>query len=95
LAVRRKPQAWFRVPATPNGREIEMRSLAISAIIASLAVPAFAGEDLSKAEQYRFEEQKKQESKEIERAYKDTLKRTSREQPAKKTDSGDPWRSSR
>jgi hypothetical protein len=36
-----------------------MRVLAIAAIITSLAVPAFAEEDPSKAEQYRFQEQKK------------------------------------
>ena len=72
-----------------------MRVLAIAAIITSLAVPAFAAEDPSKAEQYRFEEQKKKEAEEIERAYKDALKRTTREQPAKKTDSWDPWRSLR
>jgi hypothetical protein len=36
----------------------------------------------------KAEEQKKKESEEIERAYKDMLKRTTREQPAKKTD---PW----
>jgi hypothetical protein len=72
-----------------------MRVLAIAAIITSLAVPAFAEEDPSKAEQYRVEEQKKKESEEIEKAYKDMLKRTSREQPAKKTDSWDPWRNSR
>jgi hypothetical protein len=72
-----------------------MRALAIAAIITSLAMPAFAGEDPSKAEQYRFEEQKKKESEEREKAYKDMLKRTSREQPAQKTDRYDPWRSSR
>jgi hypothetical protein len=72
-----------------------MRALAVAAIITSLAVPAFAAEDPSKAEQYRFEEQKKKEAEEIERAYKDALKRTTREQPAKKTDSWDPWRSLR
>lgn len=72
-----------------------MRVPAIAAIITSLAVPAFAAEDPSKAEQYRFEEQKKKEAEEIERAYKDALKRTTREQPAKKTDSWDPWRSLR
>ena len=72
-----------------------MRVLAIAAIITSLAAPAFAEEDPSKAEQYRFQEQKKKESEESERAYKETLKRTSREQPAKKTDSWDPWRNSR
>ena len=76
-------------------REMKMRVLAIAAIITSLAVPAFAAEDPSKAEQYRFEEQKKKEAEEIERAYKDALKRTTREQPAKKTDSWDPWRSLR
>jgi Tfp pilus assembly protein FimT len=74
---------------------MKMRVLAIAAIITSLAVPAFAAEDPSKAEQYRFEEQKKKEAEEIERAYKDALKRTTREQPAKKTDSWDPWRSLR
>ena len=72
-----------------------MRVLAIAAITTSLAVPAFAAEDHSKAEQYRFEEQKKKDDEEIERAYKDALKRTTREQPAKKTDSRDPWRSLR
>jgi hypothetical protein len=68
-----------------------MRALAIAALIASLAVPAFAAEDPSKAEQYRFEEQKKKESEEIDKAYKDTLKRMDRDQPAKKTDKWDPW----
>jgi hypothetical protein len=65
-----------------------MRALAIAAIIASLAVPAFAAEDPSKAEQYKFEEQKRKEAEEIDKAYKDMLKRTSREQPVKKAD---PW----
>jgi Tfp pilus assembly protein FimT len=65
-----------------------MRALAIAAIIASLAVPAFAAEDPSKAEQYKVEEQKKKEADEIEKAYKDAVKRTSREQPVKKAD---PW----
>ena len=72
-----------------------MRVLAIAAIITSLAVPAFAEEDPSKAEQYRAEEQKRKESEEIEKAYKDTLKRMGREQPDKKTDKWDPWRNSR
>ena len=72
-----------------------MRVLAIVALITSLAVPAFAAEDPSKAEQYRFEEQKKKETEEIERAYRDAVKRTSREQPAQKTDRYDPWRSTR
>jgi ribosomal protein L12E/L44/L45/RPP1/RPP2 len=73
-----------------------MRALAIAAIIASLAVPAFAAlavpafaaEDPNKAEQYKFEEQKRKEAEEIDKAYKDMLKRTSREQPVKKAD---PW----
>jgi hypothetical protein len=65
-----------------------MRALVITAIIASLAVPAFAAEDPSKAEQYRVEEQKRKEAEEIEKAYKDMVKRTSREQPVKKAD---PW----
>ena len=65
-----------------------MRVLAIAAIITSLAVPAFAAEDPSKAEAYKAEAQKKKESEEIEKAYKDMLKRTNREQPVKKAD---PW----
>lgn len=73
-----------------------MRALAIAAIIASLAVPAFAAlavpafaaEDPSKAEQYKAEEQKRKEADEIEKAYKDAVKRTNREQPVKKAD---PW----
>jgi hypothetical protein len=65
-----------------------MRALAIAAIVASLAVPAFAAEDPNKAEQYKVEEQKRKEAEEIDKAYKDMLKRTSREQPVKKAD---PW----
>jgi Tfp pilus assembly protein FimT len=65
-----------------------MRALAIAAVIASLAVPAFAAEDPSKAAEYRAEEQKKKEADEIEKAYKDAIKRTNREQPVKKAD---PW----
>ena len=65
-----------------------MRTFAIAAIITSLAVPAFAAEDPSKAAEYRAEEQKKKENEEIEKAYKDMLKRTNREQPMKKAD---PW----
>ena len=72
-----------------------MRVLAIAAIITSLAVPAFAAEDPSKEEQYRFEEQKRKQTQEIEREYKDTLKRMSREQPGQKTDRYDPWRTAR
>ena len=65
-----------------------MRTLAIAAIITSLAVPAFAAEDPNKAAEYRAEEQKKKENEEIERTYKEMLKRTGREQPVKKAD---PW----
>jgi hypothetical protein len=65
-----------------------MRALVVAAIITSLAVPALAAEDPNKAEQYKFMEQKKKESEEIDKAYKDMLKRTNREQPVKKAD---PW----
>ena len=70
-----------------------MRPLVIAAMIASLAVPAFAQEgDPAKAEANKAEQQKKKEADETERAYKDALKRTTREQPAKKSD---PWGSIR
>jgi len=70
-----------------------MRPLVIAAVIASLAVPAFAqGGDPAKAEANKAEQQKKKEADEIERAYKDALKRTTREQPVKKSD---PWGSIR
>lgn len=65
-----------------------MRTLAIAVIITALAVPAFAQEDPNKAAQSKAEEQKKKEAEEIEKAYKDALKRTNREQPVKKAD---PW----
>jgi len=67
-----------------------MRVLAIALMITSLAVPALAQGDPSKGEANKAEEQKKKESEDVERAYKDMLKRTTREQPAKKTD---PWES--
>jgi len=69
-----------------------MRPLAIAAIITSLAVPAFAEDDPAKAEANKAEEQKKKEAEEIDKAYKDTVKKTTREQPVKKTD---PWGSVR
>ncbi len=74
----------------PNyyARRLKMRVFAIAAIITSLAVPALAQGDPAKAEANKAEEQKKKESEQIERAYKDMLKRTTREQPVKKTD---PW----
>jgi Tfp pilus assembly protein FimT len=65
-----------------------MRTLAIAAIIASLAVPAFAQADPNKEAQSKAEEQKRKEADEIEKAYKDAIKRTNREQPVKKSD---PW----
>jgi Tfp pilus assembly protein FimT len=69
-----------------------MRALAIAAIIASLAVPAFAQADPNKEAQSKAEEQKRKEADEIEKAYKDAIKRTNREQPVKKAD---PWGSMR
>ena len=72
--------------------EIEMRTLAIAAIISSLVVPAFAQGDPAKAEANKAEERKKKEAEEIEKTYKDTLKKTTREQPVKKAD---PWGSLR
>jgi ribosomal protein L12E/L44/L45/RPP1/RPP2 len=65
-----------------------MRAIAIAAIITSLAVPALAQGDPAKAEANKAEEQKKKETEEVEKAYKDMLKRTTREQSVKKTD---PW----
>jgi hypothetical protein len=65
-----------------------MRVLAVAAIITSLAVPAFAAEDPARAEANKAVEQKKKESQEIDKAYKDTLKKTTREQHVKKAD---PW----
>jgi hypothetical protein len=65
-----------------------MRVLAIAVIITSLAVPALAEEDPVKAEANKAEQQKKKEAEEIDKAYKDTLKKTTREQPVKKPD---PW----
>jgi hypothetical protein len=65
-----------------------MRALAIAVTITSLAVPAFAQGDPAKAEANKAEEQKKKEAEEIEKAYKDALKRTTRKQPIKKSD---PW----
>jgi hypothetical protein len=69
-------------------REFEVRALAIAVMITSLAMPAFAQGDPAKAEGNKAEERKKKEAEEIEKTYKDTLKKTTREQPAKKTD---PW----
>ena len=57
-----------------------MRGLAIAAIIASLAVPAFAAlavpafaQDPNKEAQSKAEEQKRKEADEIEKAYKDAV----------------------
>jgi hypothetical protein len=74
------------------GEEDGMRPFVIAAIIASLTVPAFAAEDPAKVEEYKAEEQKKKEADEIERAYKNAVKGTTREQPVKKSD---PWGSVR
>jgi ribosomal protein L12E/L44/L45/RPP1/RPP2 len=72
-----------------TGREVDMRALVVAAIITSLAAaPAFAAEDPAKAEGAKAVEQKKKETEEIEKAYKEMLKRTTREQPVKKAD---PW----
>jgi hypothetical protein len=66
-----------------------MRALVVPAIIASLAAPAFAAEDPAKADQYKAVEQKKKETEEIDKAYKEMLKRTTpAQQPVKKAD---PW----
>jgi hypothetical protein len=69
-----------------------MRVLAITVMITSLVVPAFAQGDPAKTEGNKAEERKKKEADEIEKAYNDALKKTTREQPAKKTD---PWGSIR
>jgi Tfp pilus assembly protein PilE len=73
--------------------EIEVRALAIVVMITSLAaVPAFAQGGSAKTEANKADERKKKEAEEIEKTYQDTLKKTTREQPAKKTD---PWGSVR
>ena len=71
-----------------------MRILAVAAmvLITSLAAPAFAEEDPAQAESNKAEQQKKKQNKDIEEAYKNVLKRTTREQPVKKAD---PWASVR
>jgi hypothetical protein len=53
-----------------------MRAFAITAIITSLAVPASAQGDPAKAEANKAEDQKKKEREEVEKAYKDMLRRT-------------------
>jgi ABC-type Zn uptake system ZnuABC Zn-binding protein ZnuA len=66
-----------------------MRALVVAAIITSLAAPAFAAEDPAKADQYKALEAKKKETEEIDKAYKEMLKRTTPgQQPVKKAD---PW----
>ena len=55
-------------------------------------MPAFAQADPNKEAQSKAEEQKRKEADEIEKAYKDAIKRTNREQPVKKAD---PWGSMR
>jgi hypothetical protein len=69
-----------------------MRALVIAAIITSVAVPAFAQGDAAKTEANKALEEKKKESELVDKAYKDSLKKTTREQPVKKPD---PWGSLR
>ena len=70
-----------------------MRALVIAAMITSVAVPAFAQEgDPAKSEANKALEEKKKEAESIDKAYKDSLKKTTREQPVKKPD---PWGSVR
>jgi hypothetical protein len=70
-----------------------MRALVIAAMITSVAVPAFAqGDKADKAEANKALEEKKKETEAIDKAYKDSVKKTTREQPVKKTD---PWGSVR
>jgi hypothetical protein len=89
MPSRSLPQAASEEQENPRPHwRANMRVLATAAIITSLAVPAFAQGDPAKAEANKAAEQKKKESEEIERAYKDMLKRTTREQPIKRTD---PW----
>ena len=66
-----------------------MRAVVVAAIIASLATPALTAEDPAKADQYKAVEEKKKETEEVEKAYKEMLKRTTpAQQPVKKAD---PW----
>jgi hypothetical protein len=87
------------MPSLLAGREIDMRALVVAAIITSLAAPAllaaplaapaFAAEDPAKAEGNKALEAKKKETEEIDKAYKEMLKRTTpAQQPVKKAD---PW----
>ena len=69
-----------------------MRALVIAAMITSVAVPAFAQGEPAKTEANKALEEKKKEAESIDKAYKDSLKKTTREQPVKKTD---PWGSVR
>ena len=52
-------------------------------------MPALAQGDPAKSEANKAEDQKKKEAEEIEKAYKDMLKRTTREQPVKKKTRGE------
>jgi hypothetical protein len=75
----------------PNyyARRLKNESVCDTAIITSLAVPALAQGDPAKSEANKAEDQKKKEAEEIEKAYKDMLKRTTREQPVKKKTRGE------
>jgi len=65
-----------------------MRIVAAAAIVALLAMPAYAEEDPAKIEGNKALEQKKKESAEIEKAYRETIRRTRGDEPVKKAD---PW----
>ena len=65
-----------------------MRSIAIAVIVASLAVPAYAQRNQAgNARAAKADAAKKKEEQEIEKAYKNTLKRI----PEQPTKSKDPW----
>jgi len=63
-----------------------MRIVAAAAIVALLAMPAYAEEDPAKIEGNKALEQKKKESAEIEKAYRETIRRTRGDEPVKKAD---------
>jgi hypothetical protein len=66
-----------------------MRRFAIAAIIASLTLPAFAQGNPEKEQLNKAMEEKKKESAEIEKAYRDAAKRLPPPPPAAKKP--DPW----
>jgi len=68
--------------------DAEMRLFAIAAIIASLTLPAYAESNPDKEQLNKAMEEKKKESAEIEKAYRDAAKRLPPPPAAKKPD---PW----